>query len=232
MRFCDVSYFVTLTYDNDSLIYADDEPCLYKRHLQLHFKKLRKHLESKSIKYYAVGEYGDNGNRPHYHYLVFYRGRYDRFKLMQFIKESWDFGFTKVLPISGAQGYVTKYVLKFDKRDHLVKPFSLISHGLGIDYLSDSVVKYHLDNLMPYAVKPGGYKLSLPRYYKDKIFNNAQKLVIKTRSDLYRRELECRRFDNIDFMYQVGINPFKESVNNYQQRLYNALKIYNQKKKL
>lgn len=232
MRHCDVSYFVTLTYDDESLIFADDEPCLYKRHLQLHFKKLRKRIESKSIKYFAVGEYGDIGNRPHYHYLVFYRGAYDRFKLMQFIKESWDYGFSQVLPINGAQGYVTKYVLKFDKREHLVKPFSLISHGLGIDYLSDAMVKYHRDNLISYGSKPGGYRITLPRYYKDKIFNTAQKLIIKKRSDMFRRDLEVKHLENVDIMLDHGINPFKESMINYQNRLYSALNLYRQKKKL
>lgn len=232
MRYSDVSFFVTLTYDNDNLIFADDEPCLYKRHLQLHFKKLRKRLESKSIKYFAVGEYGDHGNRPHYHYLIFYRGKSNRFYLLNAIKECWDFGFSQVLPIHGAQGYVTKYVLKFDKREHLVKPFTLISHGLGIDYLSDAVIKYHRKNLVPYAVKPGGYHVSLPRYYKNKIFTEYQRLLIKKRSDLYRHELELKKLKLYDIQLDHGINPFQNSVVRYQMRLYNALNLYRQKKKL
>lgn len=234
MRFSNVSFFVTLTYSDDNLIFADYEPCLYKRHLQLHFKKLRKKLEPKSIKYFAVGEYGDRSNpgRPHYHYLVFYSGSYDRFRLMNFIKDSWEYGISQVVPIDGAQGYVTKYILKFDKREHLVKPFSLISNGLGLGYITPQMVNYHRDNLISYATKPGGYRISLPRYYKDKIFTTYEKLVMKSRADLYRREINIKKADYNDLMLQFGVNPFAHQVHHYQHRLYQAMKIYKEKHKL
>lgn len=229
-----ISFFVTLTYATENLLFGTSDPVLYKRHLQLHFKKLRKRLEPKTIKYYAVGEYGDRSNpgRPHYHYLLFYRGSLDRFKLMRFIKESWDLGISQVLPVHGAQGYVTKYILKFDRRDHEVKPFSMISHGLGIDYLSDQVINYHRRNLISYATKPGGYQITLPRYYKDRIFSTFDRLIIKKRSDLYRRDLELKKLANVDLQFRFGINPFKLSMENYRNRLYQSMKIYKQKKRL
>lgn len=238
MRYSDCSFFVTLTYEDDSLIFADDEPCLYKRHVQLFFKRLRKYFSNSRIKYYCVGEYGDQwrpispNGRPHYHALIFYRGKCDWFRFSMKIKEFWQYGIAQVLSVQGAQGYVTKYILKFDKREHLVKPFSLISHGLGIDYLSDSVVSYHRKNLVPYALKPGGYRISLPRYYKDKIFTEYQRLLMKKRSDEYRRDLEIIKLRNVEYHYKVGINPFKERVKSYEQRLYESMKIYKQKKKL
>lgn len=234
LKVSSISFFVTLTYAQENLIFADDQPCLNKRDLQLHFKRLRKRLEPKTVKYYAVGEYGDRSNpgRPHYHYLLFYRGKFDRIKLMLLIKESWDLGISQVLPVQGAQGYVTKYILKFDRRDHLVKPFSLISHGLGIDYLSRSMIKYHRDNLISYGVKPGGFRINLPRYYKDKIFTSLDRLLIKKRADLYRRELELVKLDSFELKSRFGINPFRELIRNYQERLYNSMNIYKQKKKL
>lgn len=234
MKFCNVSFFVTLTYDNDNLIFADDEPCLYKRHLQLHFKKIRKKLEPKSIKYFAVGEYGDRSNpgRPHYHYLIFYYGNLDRFRLMEIIKSAWEFGISQVVPIHGAQGYVTKYILKFDSREHLVKPFSLISNGLGIGYLSPQMVKYHRDNLISYATKPGGYRITLPRYYKDKIFTMYQRLLMKKRADLYRMKINIKHADYNDLLYKFGVNPFQKQVANYQHRLYQSMKLYKEKHKL
>lgn len=232
LRHSDNSFFVTFTYEDESLIFADDEPCLYKRHLQLYFKQLRKALEPRSIKYYAVGEYGDIGNRPHYHALIFYRGNYDWFKLRILIKSLWPHGICQVLPVLGAQGYVTKYILKFDNREHLVKPFSLISHGLGIDYLSQSMINYHHENLVSYAVKPGGFRISLPRYYKDKIFNEYERLVMKKRADLYRKELEIPKGLHEWCSFMNGRNPFLERDRLYENRLYNSLKLYRQKKKL
>lgn len=233
IRFSNVSLFVTLTYDDDHLIWGTNEAIPYKRHLQLHFKQLRKQLEPRSLKYYAVAEFGDHGNRPHFHYILFYSGNMDRFKLMQLIKSKWPHGIeTRVYPVSGAQGYVTKYILKFDQRDHEVPPYSMISHGIGLGYLSPAMIKYHRDNLLSFATKPGGYRISLPRYYKDKIFTQLDKLIMKKRADLYRRDLELKRLANIDFQFDHGLNPFAKQITNYQLRLYNAMKIYKDKKKL
>lgn len=234
----DNSFFVTFTYEDEELIWLDDEPVLYKRHMQLFFKSLRKWFRYDKIKYYCVGEYGEQWRpltpkgRPHFHALIFYRGRTDWFKVMLKIKEYWPHGIAQVLPVQGAQGYVTKYILKFDRREHKVPPFSLISHGLGIDYLTKSMVKYHHDNLISYAIKPGGYRVNLPRYYKDKIFSPYEKLVLKKRSDMYRKQLDLVRLDNIDLQLLNGRNPFREQVNNYQVRLYNSMKLYRQKKRL
>lgn len=237
-RHSNVSFFVTLTYEDSALTYADDQPCLVKRDVQLFLKQLRKRLEPRSLKYYCVGEYGDQSRdisplgRPHYHLLMFYRGNLDRFTLHKFIKDFWTFGIAQVLPILGAQGYVTKYVMKFDKREHLVKPFSLISQGLGKDYLTESMVNFHRQHLTPFAMKPGGYKISLPRYYKDKIFTELDRLILKKRCDLYRKDLELRKLANIDLKMSFGVNPFAESIINYQHRVYQSLKVYREKKKL
>lgn len=237
-RFSDCSFFCTLTYEDEFLTYADDQPCLYKRDVQLFLKRLRKSIAPDKIKYYIVGEYGDQWRpitplgRPHYHALIFYRGSLDWFKLSLIIKDAWILGIAQVLPVLGAQGYVTKYILKFDKRPHLVKPFSMISHGLGIDYLSDAMVAYHRRNLINFAMKPGGYRVSLPRYYKDKIFNQAQKLVMKKRADMYRKDIELLKMRQIDMMCDLGLNPFKNQVENYKLRVYNSIKLYRQKKKL
>lgn len=202
------------------------------------FKQLRKRLEPKTIKYYCVGEYGDHWRpispkgRPHYHALIFYYGNMDRFKLSLLIKELWFYGIAQVLPVLGAQGYVTKYIMKFDKREHLVKPFSLISHGLGISYLSPEMVRYHRRNLQSFATKPGGYKITLPRYYKDKIFGPWAKQVMKVRADLYRRKLLVKQADYEYFCEMFGVNPYHKSIQNYHLKVYKSLNLYKEKRKL
>lgn len=231
MRSSNVSFFVTLTYAEENLVFGSCGAILCKSDLQKHFKRIRKRVEPKSIKYYACGEYGNLG-RPHYHYLIFYRGNFDRFKLMNIIKDSWLLGFIKVLPVAGAQGYVTKYILKNDKRDHEVKPFSCCSIGLGIDYLTPSMVRYHKENLQSFCVKPGGYRINLPRYYKDKIFSTYQKLLMKKRSDLYRRELEGIKLDRYEIMFDHGINPFRQELEHFAHKVYQSLKLYNEKHRL
>lgn len=58
--------FITLTY-NDKHLPQDGN--LHYEHLQKFWKRLRKNLGPMS--YYAVGEYGDLTNRPHYHACIF-----------------------------------------------------------------------------------------------------------------------------------------------------------------
>jgi len=68
----DSSIFVTLTYTDSELTYGGaSHGILVPRHLELFWKRLRKHFAGKSIRYYACGEYGDKSNRPHYHACIF-----------------------------------------------------------------------------------------------------------------------------------------------------------------
>ena len=60
--------YVTLTYNDDFL---PENYGLNKRHLTLFLKKLRKKFSNLKIKHYAVGEYGDDDLRPHYHLILF-----------------------------------------------------------------------------------------------------------------------------------------------------------------
>lgn len=60
--------FLTLTYR------PEEEPpngSLNKSHLQKFFKRYRRWLGSHKIRYLACGEYGEKGDRPHYHAIVF-----------------------------------------------------------------------------------------------------------------------------------------------------------------
>lgn len=76
--------FVTLTYNNENLptyispVTGCVSPVLERLDLRNFIKRLRKNIAikfgdeaSKGIKYLAVGEYGSNTYRPHYHLLIF-----------------------------------------------------------------------------------------------------------------------------------------------------------------
>lgn len=70
----DENAFVTLTY-NDSFL--PDHDSLDPADLTNYIKRLRRNLEPKTIRYFAVGEYGDEHNRPHYHLCLFDCGPVD-----------------------------------------------------------------------------------------------------------------------------------------------------------
>lgn len=65
------SSFVTLTYGDDKLVLRDSVPILVPDHLQSWLKRFRFAVDPVRIRFYAVGEYGDRGGRPHYHVIVF-----------------------------------------------------------------------------------------------------------------------------------------------------------------
>ncbi|AXL15150.1 replication initiator protein [Microviridae sp.] len=60
--------FLTLTYDDDHLPYGGT---LVKSDFQKFMKRLRKKFSGERIRYYHCGEYGEKGQRPHYHACIF-----------------------------------------------------------------------------------------------------------------------------------------------------------------
>lgn len=64
--------FVTLTYDPEHLPTTKDQlATLVPKDLQDWLKRFRKSIEPERIRYFAVGEYGDETERPHYHLALF-----------------------------------------------------------------------------------------------------------------------------------------------------------------
>jgi hypothetical protein len=170
------SHFLTLTYDTTYLPFTHRcHPTLQKRDLQLFFKRLRKSQPRDvlpAIKYYAVGEYGGRTRRPHYHIILFNAQ-------LELINSAWDQGHIYYGNVSGASvGYTLKYMMKHKKRfklnpdDDRQIEFALMSKGLGIGYLSDTMANWHVADLINrnYCSLPGGVKISMPRYYKDKLY--------------------------------------------------------------
>lgn len=64
----DYSSWITLTYSSDHLPAGQT---LVPAHCRNFLKLLRKNMEPKRLRYYLVGEYGDENERPHYHAVLF-----------------------------------------------------------------------------------------------------------------------------------------------------------------
>ena len=131
--------FLTLTYDNEHL---PPDAGLHKEHLQKFFKRLRRRLDEqgREIRYFAVGEYGDKFDRPHYHAIVFGLNPFSDDS--QLVVDCWPFGnvdFGSVTPQS--IGYVCGYVQKKLTGDASanygfnIPPFQLASQHLGDDFV-------------------------------------------------------------------------------------------------
>lgn len=171
------SSFITLTYNNETLPIGET---LIKKDLQDYLKRLRYYLGDNKIKYYAVGEYGDNYYRPHYHAIIF--GSNDK----ELIEKSWNKGFVYVGNVThDSIQYVTGYITKKlwgqfgkDVYGDRLPPFNLMSQGLGKSYALRNADRLKRDLTEKMKGKPVG----LPRYF-------AKVLEIKD-EDLKNKRLE------------------------------------------
>lgn len=124
----DFSWFVTLTYDEENL---PENHQLHPAHLRRFFKTLRR---TEKLRYFAVGEYGEITQRPHYHALLFgpafldnrihYNRRGAKVWRSETLESAWGMGLSElgtVTPASAAYcaGYVQKKLGKQkDANDH------------------------------------------------------------------------------------------------------------------
>lgn len=201
------SYFVTLTYDTANVPLTEHKfMTLNKRHVQLFMKNLRyaQHGSKKScIKYYLCGEYGGMSYRPHYHVLLFGADlslliglRDAKFVDMGTLKLDgkipyyctlWPYGHLTVGTVSGASiGYTLKYMHKPFRipqhvNDDRQREFSHMSKGIGVNYLTPSMIAWHKASLLDrmYLNVDVDQKCAMPRYYKDKLYTDEERQEIQ-----------------------------------------------------
>ena len=155
--------FTTLTFNNENLPL---DQSIRRNELQKFIKRLRKRVDRK-IKYYACGEYGENGDRPHYHAILFSMSL--KAEDQQAILDCWPYGFVKNGTVTyDSARYVAQYINKKlsgkqakEQYGDREPPFCLMSKGLG--------KQYALDNRDQLIKNKGctirGKQAGLPRYY-------------------------------------------------------------------
>lgn len=166
---------------------------LDKRPWQLFCKRLRKRLPvGVSLRYYMCGEYGGKKNRPHYHAIMFNVSATD-------IAAEWTLGELHFGEVNGASiGYTLKYMCKprripMHRNDDRLPEFSLMSKGLGANYLTDAMCNWHRADVANRVYVPlqDGQKIAMPRYYKQKLYTIEDKGPIQAAA-LLRREQQLR----------------------------------------
>ena len=189
-----------MTYDDEHV-----PDSLSKRELQLFWKRIRKSIFPRKIKYFACGEYGDTYGRPHYHAIVFGLDWSDE----KIILECWNRGFIKIGGVTRKScAYVTDYCLKkYDKRRNKElyedygqeAPFQLCSQGLGLGFAIANRQQLQ-DDL---GTTLNGKRVGLPRYY-------VRKLEIDT-----------------DIMREFAKNSSKEKITKILRRLNKDVDTWN-----
>jgi len=194
--------FLTLTYDQD---HVPLDYSLRLRDLQLFFKRLRKELEPRTIRFFACGEYGDHFYRPHYHAIVF---NYDppnkqlhsinnqkKHYTSQQLTDAWQLGLATTSDVTHAScAYVARYVTKklksgddygaqhyyrlspIDGQMHSVRPeFATMSTKPGIGFTYTQ--KFKSDYYPSGFIVVDGVRQSPPTYYVKKLSEEEQTLL-------------------------------------------------------
>lgn len=208
------SVFVTLTYSEAPVSSWSGLPTLSRLDVQRFMKRLRKRqakllaglpvvyrsrrydLEHIPIRYYLVGEYGSKG-RPHYHALIFNLIP----RVIAEVSEIWGHGFTVVGECEPRSvNYVSGYVMTKQQNvsEEQVQPFALITNrsgGLGIKYLQTHR-RWHYEARI-FHTQDGKRKGSLPRFYREKIFNEAQRARYAAELQVGLQEKELARIEEL-----------------------------------
>lgn len=201
-KICLSSHFVTLTYDSRTVPISENGfMTLRKKDYQDFMKRLRLLCPGVKLKYYCAGEYGSKRKRPHYHAIIF------NCVDSELYNKAWGLGDVVVGTVSSNSiAYTMKYIDKphskrLFARDDRDTEFSLMSLGLGKNYLTDAVKQFHQADISRlYVVKDGGYKVSMPRYYREKIFSDSdlrKQVALIQESAVVQEAAERREFEQM-----------------------------------
>lgn len=235
------AYFITLTYDTDYVPITDNgfmtlSPKEYPKKkdgtygktktcdLTKFFKKLRK-LNKSKIVYYACGEYGGQTERPHYHAIIYNVDNVDA------INTAWGLGNVHIGSVSGnsigyTAGYINKgKIIPKHKNDDRIPEFSTMSKHIGDNYLTPEIIKYHkADVNRNYVTLEGGAKTALPKYYRDRIYNDKEKeqqrnIIVQSLSKAEKQRIEdySKKYRNLAHKDTYEVHSDKKKIARYKQ---------------
>ena len=216
--YSNISLFITLTYDDNNLCFADGaNPVLNFKDLRDYFKRVRKENPFLVFKYFAVGEYGEKFGRPHYHFIAFIKT--PLFNDEAF-RQKWFKGSVHIKPANLANiRYVLKDMLKlkgeFDHLEKELRPQIRVSKGLGIDYVKVHKTAHKTDVSNPsYYPLRGESKTIIPRYLRNKIFS---KLELELQSITVANQIIAKQRN-------ISSQKLHENSVNYYEKVFRANK--------
>lgn len=205
--------FVTLTYEDGQLptqvipgrpgftaivkhpAVASQPGTLSKTDLQRFFKRLRK---IGAFRYFAVGEYGENRGRPHYHALLFGSDFTD-----EELKLAWKHGHVHQGEVNSASiSYCVEYLIKYrNKKDELLDlrrepEFGVMSRNPGIGQFALGEIRSAIMSspplrngtlLIPDTFRLNGKDHPMPRFLRrqleDEGFMSSRKALLEASHD-------------------------------------------------
>lgn len=249
----DFAYFITLTYDNDSLPVTRDfvdvdtgevttvstPPTLVKSAMQKFFKRLRFNTKA-DLRYFAVGEYGSRTSRPHYHAILYTdldfalrfshltRERVPLFR-SAYLEQSWPFGFCSISELTvGRIGYTLKYITKTPKVIRGTEPqFKINSNYLGNNVFTPEMVDFWFSDPSNFYIRYDGQIIPMPKYFKDALLKDDP---VSDFHDVGYRQLISAHLNSVveankhaKFLEWTTLHPDKD--NEWHQSMYSRVSM-------
>ena len=188
----------------ERLEHKDYIPVLNVRDLQLFLKRLRKslskYLENETdqvFRYYAVGEYGPQHFRPHYHLLLFFQCEQAARHLIECVSEAWTYGFSNSSVAGGNSiGYIAGYLNSFTNLPRFYtecrkfwRPFARKSQNFGetgsSDLQADEIFSDRRFDDYDIHTSSGIVKCSIPRQNFNRLFSQLRHFFERGRAETF-----------------------------------------------
>lgn len=226
----DENCFLTLTYDDEHL---PSDGSIDVVHYQKFMKRLRKKYPSRKIRFFHCGEYGEKGNRPHYHAILFNFDFPDKelFKMAgdnrlytsRILENLWGMGHCIIGDVTFQSAayvarYITKKVTGSDAESHYQgrKPeYITMSRRPGIG--SDWFKKYKSDVYPGDFVVINGKKVHPPKFYDNLLSddeNMRYKALRKANAELHAENNTERRLRVRETVKESKAAQLKRSLEN------------------
>ena len=227
-KFSFCSFFVTLTYSPE---FEPKDLNVSKPDVQKFFKRFR-HNMSIPLRYFLVSEYTPTGTlRPHYHFAVFFESFVSLDEVDVECRKAWPLGFVTVGELTdGRISYMSTYCIKYFNKppEGRAENFMLCSRRpfIGSGFMTPEMKDFLHYTVRSYIVV-NGYKHKLPRIYRDKIFDDSEKvdLRLKAQEVVRKRKVDLEKrilFFADKFTYEraklhIAQLDFKDAYRKYRE---------------
>lgn len=181
-----------------------------------HFLELWRKHHKKSVKHWLITELGHNNTeRIHLHGILFTDKKDE-------IKKIWKYGYVYLGDYMNEKtiNYVSKYITKTDIHHKEYQSKIFCSKGIGSKYLErDDSMKhiFDLENTNEEYRLRNGQKISLPIYYRNKVFNETE------REELWLQKLN----KNERYVLGIRIDMTKENSDNEYHSILKDARLKN-----
>lgn len=173
------AWFVTLTYNEEYC-----PPYLCRADLTKWLKRLRNRIP---FRYFACGEYGARGSRPHFHVICWFDSLVEQCQIDSLLVDTWQYGFTMAKPANVQNmRYVAKYTVKsaVEVPFPQPQPYAVMSRRPGI---AGSWFLSNCNFFHDFLALPDGSHEPLPRYFLN-MLDPVEQIQIKRFARVYAEQ--------------------------------------------